>query len=294
MREINKGGLTVTLAFVLWGLFPIYWKALSALPALEILSHRIIWAFLFFIVILTFQGRWQELLTVIRNRKNLLTLMVTASLITVNWLIFIWAVNSGQIVEASLGYFINPLINVLLGVVLLREHLLRWQLVSVVLAAVGVGILTIHVGHFPLIALTLALSFGSYGFLRKTAKSESLIGLTVETGLLTPFVLIYLLWLAQTPGGEATAQGPLTWVLLVGAGVVTGIPLLLFNYGTRLIRYSTVGFLQYLAPTMQLLLGVLLYHERFSSVHLISFSFIWLGLILYTFSATGFMRKLIR
>ncbi|NOZ08495.1 MAG: EamA family transporter RarD [FCB group bacterium] len=276
------------MAFLLWGLFPIYWKALRMLPPAEILSHRIIWAFLFFVVILTVRHRWGELALVVREKKSLLTLAVTATLITVNWLVFIWAVNSGQIVEASLGYFINPLVNVLLGVLLLREHLSRWQIISVVLAAIGVSILTIQVDRFPWIALTLALSFGSYGFLRKTARAESLIGLTVETGLLTPFVLFYLLAVADTPGGAALHQGFLTWVLLVGAGVVTGIPLLLFNYGTRMIRYSTVGFLQYLAPTLQLLLGIILYHETFTTVHLISFSFIWLGLILYTISAAEF------
>ncbi len=242
---------------------------------------------MFFVVIISVRRSWGELLQIIRQEKNLLILMVTASLITINWLVFIWAVNSGQIVEASLGYFINPLVNILLGVLLLKERLVRWQVVSVVLAAIGVGVLTVQVDRFPWIALTLALSFGGYGFLRKTARAESLIGLTVETGLLTPFMLFYLSVVVDTPWGVAPTQGVFTWVLLLGAGIVTGIPLLLFNYGTRMIRYSTVGFLQYLAPTLQLLLGIILYHETFTAVHMISFSFIWLGLILYTISATG-------
>ena len=292
MNETVKGTLTTTLSFLLWGLFPIYWKALRDFPALQILSHRILWAFAFFVLLITFQSRWNQIRQALGNRRNLVTLVFTSTLITTNWLVFIWAVNSGQIVEASLGCFINPLVNVLLAMIILRERLYRWQMVSVLLAAAGVLILTLQIGRIPWIALTLACSFGSYGLLRKMATFDSLVGLTLETAFLTPLALIYLIAVNTGAGSTPALYSAANISLLLGAGVVTAIPLLLYIHGARRIRFSTAGFLQYIAPSLQLLLGVFLYGEIFTGVHMVSFMFIWAALLIYTVSTGMNYRRI--
>jgi chloramphenicol-sensitive protein RarD len=215
---------------------------------------------------------------------NVLIFLVTSFLLAGNWLIYIWAVNSNQIVEASLGYFINPLVNVCLGMVFLRERLYRSQIISVVLALAGVLLLTLQYGRLPWIALVLAVTFGTYGLLRKTAEAESMVGLLFDTGFLAPIFLLYLIFLAAHGSGALVSINLKTDILLVGAGVVTAVPLLLFAYGARRIRYSTVGFLQYIAPTGQLLIGVLLYREQFTRAHGIAFGLVWVALLLYSTS----------
>jgi len=206
-------------------------------------------------------------------------------LLAVNWLTYIWAVNTNQIVEASLGYFINPLVNICLGMIFLRERLYRWQVLSVVLAFIGVLFLTMQYGRVPWIAFTLAFSFGAYGLLRKTAKAGSMVGLLFETAILTPLALAYAITLGIQGSGAFFSIGLTTDVLLAGAGLVTAVPLLLFAHGARRIQYSTVGFLQYIAPTGQLLVGVFFYKELFTRTHAISFGFVWVAIIIYSISS---------
>ena len=231
------------------------------------------------------QRRWKEVNSIIPFSRNVPRFLFTSFLLGTNWLIYIWAVNTNHIVEASLGYFINPLVNVCLGMIFLRERLYRWQVISVVLAFIGVLFLTLHYGRVPWIAFTLAFTFGAYGLLRKTAKAGSMVGLLFETAILTPIALVYVIALGIQGSGAFLAIGLHTDVLLTGAGLVTAIPLLLFAHGARRIQYSTVGFLQYIAPTGQLLVGVLLYKELFTSTHAISFGLVWVAIIIYSISS---------
>ncbi|UCG67224.1 MAG: EamA family transporter RarD [Deltaproteobacteria bacterium] len=284
MDESTKGTISTITAFFLWGAFPIYWKALQHISSTQILAHRVVWSLVFVLVLLSIQRRWNEVKNVTSFYPNVSIFLVTSFLLGGNWLIYIWAVNSNQIVEASLGYFINPLVNVCLGMVFLRERLYRSQFISVVLAFVGVLFLTLEYGRLPWIALTLALTFGTYGLLRKTAKAGSMVGLLFDTGFLAPIFLLYILFLAAHGSGAFTSINLKTDVLLIGAGVVTAVPLLLFAYGARRIQYSTVGFLQYIAPTGQLLVGVLLYREQFTRAHAIAFGLVWVALFLYSTS----------
>lgn len=285
MDRATIGTLTAIGAFCLWGILPIYWKALDRVPSIEILAHRIFWSLVFILLLLSIQKRWKEAKSVILIYRNVWVFLVTSSLLAANWLIYIWAVNTDQIVETSLGYFINPLVNVCLGMVFLRERLHRWQQLSVVLALTGVLLLTLRYGRVPWIALTLGFTFGIYGFLRKTAQAESMVGLLCETGILTPIALLYLLMVGVQGTGAFGPETPQTDLLLAGAGVVTAVPLLLFAHGARRIQYSTVGFLQYIAPTSQLLVGVLLYKEPFTQTHGISFGLVWAGIVIYAISS---------
>jgi len=291
MDRATIGTVTAIGAFSLWGIFPIYWKALNHVPLPQILAHRIVWSLVFVVLLLFIQRRWKEARGVLRFSRNVRVFVVTGSLLTANWLIYIWAVNTNQIVETSLGYFINPLLNVCLGMVFLRERLHRWQLLSVVLALAGVLFLTLRYGRIPWIALTLAFTFGFYGLLRKTARAESMVGLLCETGILTPIALTYLIIVGLQGAGIFGFQGLQTDLLLTGAGVVTAVPLLLFAHGARRIQYSTVGFLQYIAPTGQLLVGVLLYKEPFTQAHGISFGLVWLAIVIYATSSVMIYRN---
>jgi chloramphenicol-sensitive protein RarD len=283
----------VIAAYTLWGFLPVYWKALQQISPSQILAHRIFWSFVFVALLLSAQRRWQEFKQAFSLRKNRRVCLLTAIVIGSNWFVYIWAVNNNHIVDASLGYFINPLISVLLGVIFLRERLNFWQVLAVMLAFVGISFLTIQYGKIPWIALYLAVTFGFYGLLRKTAQVETLFGLTAETGLLFPIVLCYLVILGLNKSGVFGVAPVSVHLLLVGAGVVTATPLLWFTAGVRKISLSTAGFLQYIAPTIQLILGVAVYSEPFTTTHLISFSFIWLALILYSLSRTPFLIYLV-
>ena len=285
MDITTKGTITTISAFFLWGIFPIYWKALKHVPSTQILAHRVVWSLVFILFLVSVQRRWKEVNSIIPFSRNVPRFLFTSFLLGTNWLIYIWAVNTNQIVEASLGYFINPLVNVCLGMVFLRERLYRWQVISVVLAFIGVLLLTLHYGRVPWIAFTLAFTFGTYGLLRKTAKAGSMVGLLFETAILTPIALVYVISLGIQGSGAFLSIGLHTDVLLTGAGLVTAIPLLLFAHGARRIQYSTVGFLQYIAPTGQLLVGVLLYKELFTSTHAISFGLVWVAIIIYSISS---------
>jgi len=285
MDNTTKGTITTISAFFLWGIFPIYWKALNHVPSTQIIAHRIVWSLVFILFLVSVQRRWKEANSIISFYRDVPRFLFTSFLLGTNWLTYIWAVNTNQIVEASLGYFINPLVNVCLGMIFLRERLYRWQVLSVVLAFIGVLFLTLHYGRVPWIAFTLAFTFGAYGLLRKTAKAGSMVGLLFETAILTPIALVYVIALGIQGSGAFLSIGLQTDVLLTGAGLVTAIPLLLFAHGARRIQYSTVGFLQYIAPTGQLLVGVLLYKELFTSTHAISFGFVWVAIIIYSISS---------
>jgi chloramphenicol-sensitive protein RarD len=279
---MQVGILYAAIAYVLWGVFPIYFKALQEVSPLEILLHRIVWALAFLLMVLAWRRQWSWIGKVLRQPKVLAGFTASAILLSLNWYIYIWAVNNGHVVDASLGYFITPLVNVLLGFLLLHERMRPAQWAAIALAAFGVAWLTWQAGHLPWIGLMLALSFGSYGLLRKTAALGPLEGLSLETFLLFPLAFGSLGVLAWH-GHNAFAQAPTAskW-LLAAAGPITAVPLLLFAAGARRIPLSTLGLLQYIAPSLQLLIGVWLYSEPFGGERLAGFVAIWSALAGYS------------
>jgi chloramphenicol-sensitive protein RarD len=276
-----KRGIWYALAaYSFWGLFPIYWKILGGIPALQLLGHRITWSFITLMAILLIVRQWNNLRNSI-TRRVLLTYSVAALLIAVNWLTYVWAVGRGFIIETSLGYFINPLISVLLGVLFLRERLRPLQWVPIGLAALGVLYLTFAYGSLPWIALTLAFSFGFYGLVKKSAPLQSLPGLTLETGLLFIPAVGYLLYTQFTGSGAFLHSSPLLNIMMFGAGLITIIPLLLFASAAQRIPLTMIGVLQYINPSIQFLLGTLLFKEPFDHHRLIGFGIVWVALILF-------------
>jgi chloramphenicol-sensitive protein RarD len=287
----KSGILLVISAYVFWGLLPIFWKSLQIVPPLEILGHRVVWSFVFLAAIQLIRNRREEMRTKLRDPKTRLTFIATSALIGFNWFLYVWAINSGFVVETSLGYFINPLVSVFLGVIILREHLSRVQWLAVGVAALGVLYMTFVYGAFPWIALVLAACFGIYGLLRKIGSLGSLDGLTFETALLFLPSLAYLI-LLDSKGLAAFAHISLkTTVLLSLTGIVTAFPLLLFTASVRRIPLSTVGILQYILPTMLFLLGVFVYKETFSLTRLIGFIIIWIALFLFSWDRVVFSQK---
>lgn len=277
-----KNGTLVALgAYLLWGVMPIYWKSLGRVPATEILAHRIIWSLAFVFILLAARRHWGWLRDVVKRPAAHGRFLLTATLLGVNYLTYLWANNNGHIVEASLGYFINPLVNVLLGMVFLKERLRQWQWGAIVLASAGVIYLTWSLGRLPWIALTLAFSFGTYGLLRKTARLGSIEGLTIEMLLLAVPSVALLTVLGVRQSGAFGAGGLPTTLLLIGTGLATAIPMIMFTYGARRVSMTTLGILQYIAPTMQFLIGVLLYREPFDQTRLVGFLLIWAALALY-------------
>ena len=274
------GIIYAATAYVLWGLFPIYFKALHNVSPLEILWHRIAWAFIFLSIVLAVRRQWSWLGKVIRQPTVLAGFTASAVLLSLNWYIYIWSVNNNHVVEASLGYFMNPLVNVLLGFMFLQERLRPTQWVAVALAGVGVAWLSWHAGHPPWIGLTVAFAFGFYGLLRKTAALGALEGLSLETLLLSPIAFGYLVSLALNDQNAFLHASTTTKLLLIAAGPITAIPLLLFAAGARRIPMSTLGLLQYMTPSLQLLLGIWLYGEPFGGNLLIGYAIIWSALAL--------------
>ncbi len=267
---------------MIWGLSPIYFKSLQAVPAFEILMHRMVWSFAFLLPIVVLMGRWQEFTSVVTNRRTMLILLVTTMLVSSNWFVYIWAINSNRILEASLGYYINPLINVFLGMVLLRERLRRAQVVAVSIAAIGVIYLTVEIGALPWAALYLAVSFAFYGLIRKVAPVNALVGLTVETLLLSIPATAYLIYLHVNGSGAFWQGSPQINVLLMCAALMTALPLLLFTTGARKIYFITIGILQYIAPSSSFLLALFVYGEPFRRAQLLTFVLIWLALAIFT------------
>ena len=282
-------GLVAGIAcFTTWGLIPIYWKLIGSVPATEIIAHRFVWTSIFLSILLSWQTRWNEVSATIRSRRALIYCLTGGIAIASNWFLFIWAVNIGRVIETSLGYFMTPLMNVLFGALFLRERLTRLQLVSVLLALLGVFNLTFGYGRFPWIAVWLCVSFGLYGLLRKKSATAAIPGLFVETILLLPVAIIFLIYLQQS---HALVFGRAGWrlsILLVSTGVVTAFPLFWFGYATRHLRLITIGFLQYLSPIGSFFLGVFLYHEPFTRGHLVTFVLIWIALVV--FSAEALLR----
>jgi chloramphenicol-sensitive protein RarD len=290
MREVKKQdrrrrhGIAYTaVAFFAWGVLPFYWKALGEVPALEILAHRILWSFVFITVVLAIQKKFfvRRLLSDKNTRRALL---LTSGLIGLNWFTYVYAVNSERIVEASMGYYINPILSVFLGIIILKERLNLLQLVAFLLACAGVVYLTLDYGRFPWISVLLACAFALYGLLKKTTDVDSMPSLMIETMFLAPIAVFIVTYQTLTGRGALFSLSPGSDLLLIGAGVVTTMPLYWFAQGTRRIRLSSVGFLQYIAPSLMLLIGVFAYNETFTSAHLISFGLVWCGLILYTIS----------
>ncbi|MCP4247506.1 MAG: EamA family transporter RarD [bacterium] len=269
-------------AYLFWGLVPVYFKAVASIPPLEILAHRVVWSLVLLAALLTLRRSWKLVFGAVASRTVAVTLAATTLLIAVNWYVFIWAVGRGHILQASLGYYINPLVNVVLGYVFLGERLDRWQKTSVALAAAGVAYLTFGYGQVPWIALTLAGSFGFYGLLRKTVPIGALAGLTVETVMLGPLALGYIVYLAAQGAGSFGTVSRTTDGLLILAGVVTAVPLLWFANAARRLRLATLGFLQYLAPTGHFLLAVIVFDEPFNRDYLITFVCIWTALLIYS------------
>lgn len=280
----NQSGYVYTLqAFIAWGLLPIFWKQLKSLPAFEILMHRIWWSLVFILLLLLIQKR-AHLLPLLKSRKTLLTLTITALLVGSNWGLYIYAVNANYLVEASLGYYITPLVNIALGMVILRERLDRLKVLALVFAIFGVLYLSIDFGQVPWIALYLAFSFGLYGLLKKTSGIDPMPALAVETLILAPIAFIWISWAFISGEGALFQQSFKLDVLLILAGVITTMPLYWFAQGARTIPLSSVGFMQYIAPTIMLFLGIFLYDEAFPAGKIIAFSFIWMALIIYSLS----------
>jgi chloramphenicol-sensitive protein RarD len=284
------GVVYAALAFLIWGISPIYWKALQAVPALEIVLHRMVWSFFFLVPIIIIMRRWQEFVDVFKNHRILLILLITSLIVGGNWLLYIWAVNNDYLLQASLGYYINPLINVVLGTVFLKERLRRTQILSVLLAFAGVLYLTVSYGEFPWIALLLALSFGFYGLIRKVAPVGALVGLTVETLLLSIPALIYLVYLDSRGIGSIFRVSLKLSLMLMGCALVTAVPLLLFTLGARRLYLSTLGLLQYIAPSCMFILAVFLFREPFSSDQVVTFIFIWTALAIYSSDSVRYYR----
>ncbi len=287
------GIISATGAYILWGILPVYWKLVQNVPPFEILAHRVIWSFVFLALVIFLSGRiisfFIEVRTLIAHKKRALGVLAASVLVTANWLTYIWAVNNNHIVESSLGYYINPLVSVLLGIIVLKEKLSFWQTVSFVLATIGVLNITVHYGSFPWIALTLATSFGLYGLIKKMVNLGAITGIALETLLISPFMLAYLGHVHLRGNGAFGMDFPVTSGLLMGAGVITAIPLVLFSAGATRLPLSVIGFLQYIAPTLMLVFGVFLYHEPFTRVHLVSFIFIWTALAIFSLSRTGLL-----
>ena len=277
---MNKGILYGIGAYIAWGFFPIYWKFLHHVPAIQLIGHRIIWSCLLLLVVIVVTKQWDEFRKTF-NAKVLRIYSIAAILIGINWIVYVWAVNENFIVETSLGYFINPLLSVLMGVIFLKERLRNAQWVPVILAAIGVTYLTFVYGRLPYIALTLAFSFGLYGLVKKLSPLGSLYGLTIETAILFIPALIYLIVVEVNSTAAFLHTGLTSDLLMVGAGIVTTVPLLMFASAARLIPLWVVGLLQYIAPTLQFLIGVFLYKEPFTQNQLIGFSIVWAALIFF-------------
>ena len=290
---MRKGILYAAACYSAWGLFPIYFKALHSIPSLEILLHRMVWALVFLLLVLAARRQWSWIRNVVRQPKLLAGFAASALLLSANWFLYIWAINNDRIVDASLGYFMTPLVNVFLGFILLKERLRSVQWFAIACAGLGVLWLGLQTGHPPWIALVLATTFGMYGLLRKTAALGALEGLSLETMLLFPFALAYLIYLALHGQSAFLQTTTATQFLLLAAGPITAIPLLMFAAAARRIPLATLGLMQYISPTIQLFIGIWLYNEQFSHDRMLGFLGIWAGLLVYSLDSlrSSFMNK---
>jgi len=291
---MNRGLLYGITAYLLWGLLPLYWRALKEVPALEILSHRVIWSFVLGVVLLSAQRNWKWVKQLAHRPIAAIFLVIAALLLAVNWLTYIWAINAGFVVESSLGYFINPLVNVLLGVIVLHERLRFGQWIAIAVAASGVLYLTVSVGSLPWIGLTLAFTFGFYALIKKKVQIPTIEGYSVEMAALTLPAIGYLLWLGSSDQQSFAQGNPAISLLLIGSGLITAVPLLCFSAAARRLPLSTLGLLQYMAPTMQFILGVTVFGEVLTEARIIGFSIIWAALIIYSLEGVLARRRRIQ
>ncbi len=280
--QARAGALAAAVCYFLWGLVPLYWRELSAVNPVELIAHRHVWSLAFLLALIGAQGGFTEVGTALRSRRAIARNLLSATFLTANWLVYIWGVNTGHVIETSLGYFLVPLVNVAAGRFILHEHLRRAQWVAIGLAATGVALLIFQLGRPPWIALVLAGTWGAYSLMRKQSTLGAVTGLTLETLLLAPFAIGFLLWQTHTGAGALGHADLRTHLLVLSAGIITAIPLLLFAYAARRVRLSTLGLLQYLAPSVQLVLAIWVFHEPFSRSRVLSFAFIWAALALYT------------
>ncbi|WP_372371444.1 EamA family transporter RarD [Candidatus Uabimicrobium sp. HlEnr_7] len=285
------GYIFVICAYLLWGVFPLFWKQLSHIPVIEIIFHRMFWSCITMIFFLTALRNWQWVSLLRKSPKTILLGLLSSILITSNWIIFVWSVNNGYLVEASLGYFINPLLYIVVGVCVFKEKVRRGQIAAVAIAAIGVFYLTFVYGHFPFIAFTLAGTFTLYGLIRKVVPLGAFAGLFLETAFMILPAIFYILYIEVQKDGNFYYSGFSTQILFISTGVVTVAPLLFFAAGIRRIELYAVGFLQYIAPTLQFLLGVFLYKEAFSFSQLIGFSFIWLAILVFCIESYIFFKQ---
>jgi chloramphenicol-sensitive protein RarD len=288
-RLSARGLLAGAGAFTIWGVFPVYLYPLREVPALQVIAHRICWSCVFILAWMLWRGELGRLSAILTRPALLARLTLSALLISGNWLVYVWGVSHGHVIDTSLGYYIGPLMNVVLGIFVLRERLNPVQSLAVALAAVAVAYITLEAGRPPWIALTLAVSFSLYGLVRKLISVEALPGLATETTLLMPLAAAYLVWCEAAGSGALTRSGAEVAALLVGSGLVTALPLFLFAYAARLLPYSTVGVLQFIGPSLQLACGVLLFHERFDGARAVGFVLIWLALAIY--ATDGLLRS---
>lgn len=278
---MNRGILNGLGAYILWGMFPLYWKFLQHVPAMQIIGHRIAWSFVLLAFVILFKGQWKNFRESVSSIKIFMIYFTASALLSVNWFIYVWGVNSGRIVEASLGYFINPIFCVMLGMIFFHERLRLFQWIPVILATAGVIYLTFQYGRVPWIAITLAFTFGLYGLVKKLAPLDSLFGLTFETAIAFPLALAYLVFAGISGTGSFPSEDNLSNILLIGTGVVTSVPLLLFASAARQIPLTMIGILQFISPTIQFLIGVLVYNEIFDRSDMIGFGLVWVALIIF-------------
>lgn len=290
-HRARQGVLFALGAYTMWGFVPIYFKALGEVTALEVLCHRVIWSFFFLALLIHIGRRWKAVRDVLSNKKSMLFLLATSLLVGGNWLLFIWSVNAGHMLEASLGYYINPLINVLFGMLFLGERLRSLQWGAVALAFTGVAIQIIGFGSVPVVALGLAVSFGLYGLLRKKVNLDAQTGLFIETLVMLPAATVYILFIADSPTADLTGNSTGLNLLLVSAGLVTTLPLLCFNGAATRLKLSTLGFFQYIGPSLMFLLAVLVYGEPFDSAKAVTFAFIWGALVVFSFDGLSHNKK---
>jgi len=289
--ESVLGVIYAGAAFVIWGLAAVYWKELGSVPPLEIIAHRVAWSFFFLFSLIILQRQWNQFVVILQNPRMLLILLSTSILVGANWLLYVWAVNNNHLLQASLGYYINPLVNVVLGMVFLKERLRRPQILAVLLATIGVLYLTIQYGQFPWIAICLAMSFGLYGLIRKVAPVSPLVGLTVETLLLLLPAIGYLLYLDFQGTGTIFRVSLKFDLLLIGCAPLTAVPLLFFTAGAKRLYLSTVGLMQYIGPSGMFFLAVFYYHEPFSTAQIWTFVMIWTALVIYSTDSVIYYRR---
>ncbi len=280
--DAARGALAAAGGFLFWGLVPVYWKQMQSVSAFELIAHRIIWSLVFLLGVIAWQGRFSDLLALFRSRRLVGLNLLSSALLTANWTVYVWAVNSGHVIESSLGYFLVPLVNVAVGSLLFHERLRPLQWLAIGCAALGVGLLLVRLGQVPWIGLSIAGTWAGYGLLKKKSALGAITGLTIETLLLFPLAAAALLWWHHTGTGALGRVDARLHVYVLSVGIITALPLLMFAYGAQRVRLTTLGLLQYLSPSVQFLIGLLVYHEPFDSDRMLAYGIIWGGLALYS------------